>query len=138
MLDALRAALEDVLEVRLALLFGSQVSGASTPHSDVDVGVWLELGGDHERLRLRLIEAVGREVDLIDLQAAPPLLRMEIAKTGWLLLERQPFAWADFKAKAMIDWGDWEPYASYQAEQAVRRNRERLAVAPPARVDGQP
>jgi hypothetical protein len=41
-----------------------------------------------------------------------------------VLLERRPYAWADFRAKAMIDWWDWQPTAAMMARTVARRLRE--------------
>lgn len=126
--DELRAKLEPLPGVSLAVLFGSQAAGRAARGSDVDVGVWLEPDTKEARDRLRdaLMDAARRWVDLVDLRTAPPLLRMEIARHGKVLVERVPHSWSDFKARAMIDWGDWAPSARRLAEAAVRRNRERL------------
>ena len=65
-LGALRGALEAQAGVHLALLFGSQARGAAGSSSDVDVAV---LGREIDRLALAaaLSDAVGREVDVVDL-----------------------------------------------------------------------
>ena len=93
--------------VTLAVLFGSAARGANRPR-DLDVGVWLEPGDmpDEVALRVALSRAAGQDVDLIMLNTAPPLLRFEIARDGRALVEGRPYAWADFRARAMVDWWD--------------------------------
>jgi hypothetical protein len=58
---------------------------------------------------------------------APPLLRFEISRDGVLILEREEGLWAGVKAKAMMDWWDWAPYAKRIEDAAIRRLRERMA-----------
>lgn len=128
---ALRACLEAFPEVRLAVLFGSEATGAAHALSDVDVG--LRLAGAPSptaALEAALARAAGRAVDLVLLDAAPPLLRFEIARDGHLLTERDPHAWADFKARAMVDWWDWAPTAHSLNALAARRLREEIARGP--------
>lgn len=130
--EELRAALDRVAPVKLAVLFGSRARGAEREASDLDVGVWLV---DHSRdewtrVERALRQAAGRPVDLIDLTEAPPLLRFEIARDGHVILEREPALWADFKARAMIDWWDWTPTARMIHAAAAARLRARTGHGP--------
>ena len=130
------ASLCQVLEatpgVRLAVLFGSAARGNHDEKSDLDVGVCLESGaGAGPLLEVELSRISHRRVDLVRLDKAPPLLRFEIARDGRLLLERVPHAWADFKARAMVDWWDWAPLAHALHASALRRVREGPDVVRP-------
>ena len=118
--------------MRLAVLFGSAARGQSGPGSDLDVGVLLEPGQESAAaLEVALARATGRRLDLVRLDAAPPLLRFEIARDGRVLLERAPHAWADFRARAMTDWWDWAPTARLLHDAAVSRLRGALADGSP-------
>lgn len=129
--ERLKECLEERPEVVLAVLFGSHARGREREGSDVDLGVELAPGAPAfetlQELEVSLSRALGRFVDLVDLKKAPPLLRFEIARDGLLLVERRPYAWADFKARAMIDWWDWAPYARRIHAAAVRRLKERAS-----------
>lgn len=130
--DALQAALEPISTIRLAVLFGSAARGTTSQRSDLDVGISIHGGGvlppdtvvDVER-------AADRIVDVISLDAAPPLLRFEIARTGLVLIERDPHAWADFQARALIDWWDWAPTARIIREATIARLREEVRRGAP-------
>lgn len=132
--DILRQRLVDRPEVRLAVLFGSVASGREHPASDIDLGVDLAPAAPAspvlQKLKVDLARATGRLVHLVDLRKAPPLLRFEIAREGVVLVERKPYAWADFKARAMLDWWDWAPYARRIHAAAARRLREEVARGP--------
>jgi uncharacterized protein len=125
-LGALRSALASHDDVRLAIAFGSLAKGLSQPRSDVDLAV----SGPTSPARLAelavtLSRACGRQVDLVAIESAPPLLRYEIARDGLVLLERQPDAWPAFKARALIDWWDWAPMARrFGAAAMARLGRE--------------
>jgi uncharacterized protein len=117
--------------VRLAVLFGSAARDAEHP-DDLDVGVWLESAdvAGEVALRVALSRAARQDVDLVMLDSAPPLLRFEIARDGRPLVEGRPHAWADFRARAMIDWWDWAPTWRAMQQAAVNRLRQRVADGP--------
>ena len=77
--------------------------------------------GDLPNTAVQLARAAGREVDLVDLTSAPPLLRMEIARDGVLLFARPSHLWADFKGQALSDWWDWAPLARRFGAAAMAR-----------------
>ena len=99
--------------VRLAVLFGSTARGEARPRSDVDLGVLLDpdTPASRREVESELWRAVEREVDMIFLADAPPLLRFEISRDGVLLFEKEDGLWTSVKARAMVDWWDWAPYA---------------------------
>jgi hypothetical protein len=82
-------------------------------------------------LAAELSRATGRTVDVVQLDAAPPLLRFEVARDGTLLVERVPHGWADFRARAMIDWWDWAPTARMLHAAAVSRLRNQVGRGAP-------
>jgi predicted nucleotidyltransferase len=126
--ENLRAVLAHFPAVRLAVLSGSAARGTEHAGSDVDVGVLL----DHETAELRLEleaelgRAAGRDLDLIFLDTAAPLLRFEIARDGVLLAARHRDDWVDFRTRAMLDWWDWEPTSRIITDAALRRLRENV------------
>lgn len=127
--DRLRQTAASLPEVKLAVLFGSTARGKAGPRSDVDIGVLLEPDTPESRSRVEveLGRAVGdQSVHLVFLteEDAPPLLRFEIARDGVVLRQDKDGLWTDFKAQAMIDWWDWEPYHRMFTEAATRRERE--------------
>lgn len=132
LLERLRRTLEPLPAVRLAAAFGSVARGEDHAESDVDLG--LVLDPDSPDLR-RDVEAavgreIGREVDVVYLGESPPLLRFEVARDGVLLIERRAHDWADFRARAMIDWWDWAPTARKIEAELIRKLREKVAVGP--------
>lgn len=119
--ETLAASLIGEPDLLVAVLFGSAARLEDGPASDVDVGVLIQAPNQLPALALKLERATGRRVDLIDLASAPPLLRFEIARDGRVLVERQPYLWSDFKARAMVDWWDWAPIARrFHAAAAAR------------------
>ena len=128
MLELLREKLSALPAVRLAAAFGSVARGEERPGSDLDLGLVLDPDSLELRREIEVVlgRAAGREVDFVYLNEASPLLRFEIARDGVLLLERQPYDWTDFRARAMIDWWDWAPTARMITDTILRRQKERL------------
>jgi predicted nucleotidyltransferase len=127
--ERLRQTVASFPEVRLAVLFGSTARGKAGPRSDVDIGVLLDPDTPDVRSRVEyeIGRAVGgREVDLIFLKDAPPLLRFEVARDGVVLRQDQDGLWTGFKAQAMIDWWDWEPIASRIEAALIERLRRKV------------
>jgi predicted nucleotidyltransferase len=127
-IDAFAARLAAEPDIRVAVLFGSGARGRLRPDSDVDV--YLRLGprvrwSTHRVLLLasELGAIARREVDLVieDVDATSTILRLEVARHGVLLFERQPGAWTSLRASAFIAHADLEPWMRRCAEGVRRR-----------------
>ncbi|HXH81772.1 MAG TPA: nucleotidyltransferase domain-containing protein [Candidatus Tectomicrobia bacterium] len=125
MLDALRAALEREPDVAYALAFGSTARGAARADSDVDVAVGLVPGAARDVLALgalvsRLESAAGRRIDLVLLDEAPAPLAYRVFRDGRVLVERDHAALVARKARAVLDYLDFEPVERLCAEGVLR------------------
>ena len=84
--------LNDIPGLAAAYLFGSAAGGNVSQHSDIDVGLlFLETTAGHpDRLDLmtELSRTAGRDVDVIIINEASPMMYHEILSTGRLLLEK--------------------------------------------------
>ena len=89
----LQQTLRGCRDVRLALLFGSFARGEAREGSDVDIAV---LGPIRDPLGLRaeLVEACGREVDLVSLEDPGFALLQAIVRDGKPLHEATRGAYA--------------------------------------------
>jgi len=128
LMDDLRTRAASLPQVQLAVLFGSTARGEAGPRSDVDLGLLLAPDSLESRIdaEAEMGRAARRPVHVIFLNEAPPLLRFEIARDGVLLVEAKPYLWADFRAKAMVDWWDWAPTARKMQAAAIRQLHERV------------
>jgi len=112
-LEAFFARREDVL---VAYLFGSVARGEAGDASDVDVAVLrrdpprgtlaalpLDLESELERL-------MGRTVQVVALELAPPDLVHRILRDGVLVCERDPSARIAFVVRARNEYWDVEPH----------------------------
>jgi hypothetical protein len=125
MVDALRDALESEPDVAYALLFGSSARGTRRPGSDADVAVELASGAARDaralgRLIARLESAMGRQVDLVLLDEAPPPLAYRIFRDGHLIVERDHAALVARKTRAILDYLDFKPVEDLCAAGVLR------------------
>lgn len=101
-------AIAKSLDLDLVYLFGSAARGDMRPGSDVDVAVESATrlsDRDLVALRTRLSAAFGRDVDLVDLSFATPLLARQILLEGIPLFgaERTRESFYRMTAKRYID-----------------------------------
>lgn len=104
-----RRALVERQEIRLAYLFGSTAAGTARPGSDTDIAILFDEVPAPRELDLlseRLGAAVGRPVDLVVLNSAPPLLAREVIRSGRLLVCRDDQDRVRFEARATARYQD--------------------------------
>jgi predicted nucleotidyltransferase len=92
----LKIFFNDRQEILLAFLFGSFASNRIHPSSDVDIGILYKTVPPIDAvndLKEELSSILQREVDLVVLNQASPVLKMQILKSGILLYasERRRF-----------------------------------------------
>lgn len=95
MLDPARLELAaDLLDARFGLdalyLFGSQAKGSASADSDVDLAaLFARPVAPGERIAVlgELCAALGRDVDLVDLDGASPIVAMQVLRHGRLVRE---------------------------------------------------
>ena len=131
-LSALRAALERRPEVLEAYVFGSFARAEEQPHSDIDAAVYVDpkaieqggLGID-AAIAADLIQALGtNRVDVVLLNAAPPLLYHRVLRDGLRLFARDLCATTVREGRALSRFCDYVPQlAKIRAAHDARRAR---------------
>lgn len=127
--ERLRTVLQGAEGVDAAYLFGSVARGEATEGSDVDVAVLLSkdppptLEGLRLDLEGDLEQAVGKPVQLVVLNTAPPDLAHRVLRDGKLVLDRDPSARIRFEVRARNEFFDIEPILKLyrSAGRAARR-----------------
>ena len=127
-LVAFLATQPDVVAV---YLFGSLVEGQTTPHSDVDIAILLVGASDPLAMGDRQLQLMGelerfadREVDLVILNAAPPILRHQVLRNGRLLYERDRRVRVEFEVRAGQVYADLRPLRAFFKEALSREIKE--------------
>jgi len=102
----LRTALS---EARFVYVYGSLLTPGFNDESDIDVGAdcGRRLGFEElDELRRRCAEATGRDVDLVDLYAADPIIRMQVVRHGEPVVVNDHHALAEFAMRAVSEYLD--------------------------------
>ena len=110
-------------------LFGSIARGESRAGSDLDVAVLLEPAPERRAydslrldLRAELESEIGREIDLVVLNHAPPDLSHRVLRDSVLVIEPDPSARVRFEVRARNEYWDLKPYLDeYRRTPAIPR-----------------
>ena len=95
-------------DIAAAYLFGSLAQGRATPRSDIDIAILLkqepkQLGGATDR-QLKLMDDfrgfADREVDVVILNTAPPVLKDQVLRYGRRIYESDRLTRVDFEVRA--------------------------------------
>ena len=100
-IETIVAELGQALPLQAIWLFGSEAEGRARVDSDVDIAVLVDGRIDPLTLldaRERLASRLGRDVDLVELRHASPILAMQVLKHGRLIREADRRARIAFEA----------------------------------------
>jgi predicted nucleotidyltransferase len=107
-------------------VFGSFAREARRDDSDVDLGALFRTTPDPESLlgaRADIAAAVGREVDLVDLEAVSPILAFEVVRSGRLVHEKTPDRRVRFVAELVGRYEDVKRFRAPIERAAIARLR---------------
>ncbi|MEW5952449.1 MAG: nucleotidyltransferase domain-containing protein [Bacillota bacterium] len=116
-------------DVAVAYIFGSVARGRMWAHSDVDVAVIFtpEVGDKPARFdrRLELEMALGdlvhKNVQVVDFEAAPVLLRYQIRKHGRVIADKDPPRRVRLEAAAIGEYLDFQSIRQFCTAAKLRR-----------------
>ena len=106
-------------DVRFAILFGSSVARGPDAARDIDVALSFDAAVslmDLGALAAVLETAVGKSVDLVDVENASTLLRWEIVRGGRVVAARDKARLLEFLARVPLEYADLKPYLDREAE----------------------
>src|SRR5436309_2543951 len=96
-LSASLSLIADLLEGRFGLdalwVFGSEAQGTAGIESDLDLAALFRRAPTATELldaRLEIAASLSRDVDLVDLDRASPILVMQVLRHGRLVLDHEP------------------------------------------------
>ncbi len=130
------AAVTDALladeRVSAAILFGSAAKGVARASSDLDLALVARsardaAGIDAQYLDLvgRLTRAAGRDVHLVLLDSAEPVLGRQAFLGARVLFEREPSRTANVLERILVEYFDGEYHRRMRAEALDRRHESR-------------
>lgn len=112
-------------DIVFAILFGSYTGGGRTDMSDLDLALFFKSKTDFYRinaLREDLTQKLGTEVDIVVLNNAMPVVRMQVLKKGRLLLNRDTRAYNDFFVNTVKEYDDLKRNRK-EVEEKILRGR---------------
>ncbi|NWF75546.1 MAG: nucleotidyltransferase domain-containing protein [Nitrospirae bacterium] len=107
----LKAYFQEDSNVQFAFIFGSYVKGRQKRGSDLDVAVFFKNppeGLDLLGYTNKLSDILEKEVHLVVLNNAPPLLRHQIVKYGIRLIKKDESLYTRFREKTMTDYEEYK------------------------------
>ena len=112
-----------------AYIFGSYVQGKIRTDSDIDIAIYLEKkidAGTYLEIKMSLTEACKREIDLIILNDATPLLKHEIYKNNILLFTRDKAVETSYKVKILFEYNDIKRYLDLSYDRTIDRLKKEV------------
>ena len=118
---------EDII---FAFIFGSYAKGNIREDSDIDIAIYLKDNMntyEYLDMKMELSEALKREVDLVILNDATPLLRYEIYKNNILIFTHDKDMENRYKVKILFEYNDMKRYLDLSYEKTIERLREEVS-----------
>ena len=114
-----------------AYIFGSYVENNLKVHSDIDIAIFLEEKLDSDvylEIKRKLSDMVKREVDLVILNEAPPLLKYQIYRNNILLFTRDRTIESNHKVKTLFEYNDMKRYLDLSYDKTIKRLKEEVKI----------
>ena len=112
-----------------AYIFGSYAQSTIRKNSDIDIAIYLNKDIDIDTYlgaKMNLSETLKREVDLIILNNATPLLKYEIYKNSILLFNRDKTLENKYKVKTLFEYNDIKRYLDLSYDKAIKRLKKEV------------
>lgn len=122
--------------VAIVYLYGSEALGRANRLSDIDIGIVLEDPSSSLKDRQRrydlyskilnlldpiLVPGSSKEIDLVFLQAASPILQFQAINAGHTLFVADPVFQADFEASVVREYLDIRPLVEAHFQAVLER-----------------
>lgn len=112
-----------------AYIFGSYVQGKIREDSDIDIAIYLEDNIDTEtylEIKMDLTKICKRQIDLIMLNNATPLLKYEIYKNNILLFSRDKSIETNYKVRTLFEYNDIKRYLDLSYYSTIDRLKKEV------------
>ncbi|MBU5437226.1 nucleotidyltransferase domain-containing protein [Tissierella sp. MSJ-40] len=115
--------------ITFAYIFGSYVNEKIREDSDIDIAIYLEEnidGNEYLKIKMELTDACKREVDLVLLNDAVPLLKYEIYKNNILLFTRDKILESNYKVKILFEYNDMKKYLDLSYKKTIEKLKQEV------------
>jgi len=108
-----------------AYVFGSYARGKINKNSDIDFAIYLNTPqmnpDDYLNIRSKLMDICNKNVDIVILNQAIPLLKYEIYKDGILLFTKNKTLEIDYKIKVLFEYDDIKKFLDLSYQSMINR-----------------
>ena len=118
-------------DIIFAYIFGSYAQNKIREDSDIDIAIYLKNKLDIDtylEIKMELSEATKREVDVVILNDATPLLKYEIYKNNILLFTRDETVESNYKVKTLFEYDDMKKYLDLSYNKMIERLRKEVRI----------
>ena len=118
-------------KIIFAYIFGSYVQNKMKLDSDIDIAIYLAEdfdSGEYLKIKMHLSDNLKKEVDLVILNEAPPLLKHEIYKNNILLFTRDIAIESNYKVKTLFEYNDMKPYLDLSYKRTIERLKKEVEI----------
>jgi len=108
---AIRKYVKNRGDIELAFLFGSVASGSDNAISDIDIALLFAVnsvpdGNIQLKIQDELTYKLQREVDLVILNNASPIIKMQVLRKGKKIYEKTRGAYSNFFVRTINEYDD--------------------------------
>ncbi|MBM7614545.1 type VII toxin-antitoxin system MntA family adenylyltransferase antitoxin [Alkaliphilus hydrothermalis] len=126
----LKEYLQQNTNIIFSYLFGSYARGDFNSFSDIDVAVYLKNQnisiGDYKKIRQELMDLTQKDVDLVILNEATPLVKHLVIQEKILIFSKSKDIEREFIVKALFEYNDMKPYLDLAYKNMIHRVRREL------------
>lgn len=117
----------DLDDIEVVYLFGSEASGLIHPESDVDIALLYRIDkipGTDQLLQIQddITSLIKKKTDIIVLNNASPIIRMQVLRKGKKLIEHSRSAYITFFVRTVNEYDDLKRVRSV-IEKKIERGR---------------
>lgn len=116
-------------EIVFAYIFGSYAEGKLGEDSDIDIALYLDSEIDVDKyleIKVNLTDICKRDVDLVILNDATPLLKYQIYKNHIMLFARDKTRESIFKVKTLFEYNDMKRYLDLSYNAMIKRLKKEV------------
>ena len=119
---------EDII---FSYIFGSYAKGNIRKDSDIDIAIYLKdniYTYEYLDMKMELSEVLKREVDLVILNDATPLLKYEIYRNNILLFAHDKSMENRYKVKTLFEYSDMKRYLDLSYDKTIERLKQEVSI----------
>jgi predicted nucleotidyltransferase len=127
-LTSIAKKLQQNNNVSAAWVFGSVATGKDRTDSDIDIAILFMKGLNKQTrfdmrlaIAMELADLTGREVDVIDMQAAPLFLQHQVRRFGYLLFEKDHAYRVEYDVESRRQYFDFSPRLESRNRQMINK-----------------